>query len=55
MPSPAGRLPAAGRGRAAATLPNAVADDLAPLGILATELPLSPDRIARLVRAAQVR
>ena len=36
---------------ATATLANAVADALAPLGITVTERPLSPERIQRLVQA----
>jgi hypothetical protein len=32
-----------------------VADALAPLGVAITELPLSPDRLARLVRARGAR
>ena len=39
-----------GSSGAGAAIANAVADALAPLGIAITELPLSPDRIARLVR-----
>ena len=39
-----------GSSGAGAAIANAVADALAPLGISITELPLSPDRIARLVR-----
>jgi len=35
--------------------PNAVADALAQLGVAITELPLSPDRLARLVRERAVR
>ncbi len=38
---------------ATATLANAVADALAPLGIKVTDLPLSPERIAALVAAAK--
>ncbi|HEY7678643.1 MAG TPA: xanthine dehydrogenase family protein molybdopterin-binding subunit, partial [Candidatus Methylomirabilis sp.] len=38
---------------ATATLANAVADALAPLGIKVTDLPLSPERIANLVAAAK--
>ena len=37
---------------ATATLANAVADALAPLGNKVTDLPLSPERIAKLVAAA---
>jgi carbon-monoxide dehydrogenase large subunit len=37
---------------ATAALANAVADALAPLGIKVTDLPLSPERIAKLVRDA---
>jgi hypothetical protein len=37
---------------ATATIANAVADALAPLGIKATNLPLSPERIATLVAGA---
>ena len=37
---------------ATATTANVVADALAPLGIKVTDLPLSPERIAKLVRAA---
>ena len=37
---------------ATATIANAVADALAPLGITVTDLPLSPERIAKLVVAA---
>ncbi len=37
---------------ATATIANAVADALAPLGIKITDLPLSPERIATLVRHA---
>ena len=33
-----------------AAIANAVADALAPLGVAITALPLSPDRLARLVR-----
>jgi carbon-monoxide dehydrogenase large subunit len=32
---------------------NAVADALAPLGVAITELPLSPDRLSALIRAAR--
>jgi CO/xanthine dehydrogenase Mo-binding subunit len=39
-----------GSSGAGAAIANAVADALAPLGIAITELPLSPDRIAGLVR-----
>ena len=39
-----------GSSGAGAAIANAVADALAPLGVAITELPLSPDRIARLVR-----
>ena len=35
-----------------ATLANAVTDALAPLGVAVTELPLSPERIHRLIQAA---
>jgi len=35
-----------------ATLANAVTDALAPLGVAVTELPLSPERVHRLIRAA---
>jgi carbon-monoxide dehydrogenase large subunit len=38
---------------ATATLANAVADALAPLGVTVTELPLSPERVRRLVRTAR--
>jgi len=38
-----------------ATVANAVADALAPLGIEVRELPLTPDRILSLVRAAASR
>jgi carbon-monoxide dehydrogenase large subunit len=38
---------------ATATLANAVADALAPLGIKVTDLPLSPERIAKLVAASR--
>ncbi len=38
---------------ATATIANAVADALAPLGIKITDLPLSPKRIASLVAAAR--
>ena len=41
-----------GTAGAAAALANAVADALAPLGIKVTDLPLSPDRIAKLVARA---
>jgi carbon-monoxide dehydrogenase large subunit len=34
---------------------NAVADALAPLGVAITELPLSPDRLSALIRAAAPR
>jgi CO/xanthine dehydrogenase Mo-binding subunit len=34
---------------------NAVADALAPLGISITSLPLSPDKLSSLIRAAQSR
>ncbi len=37
---------------ATATIANAVANALAPLGIKVTELPLSPERITKLVAAA---
>jgi len=40
-----------GSSGAGASIANAVADALAPLGVTITELPLSPDRIAALVRA----
>jgi carbon-monoxide dehydrogenase large subunit len=36
-----------------AAIANAVADALAPLGVLITSLPLSPDRVLGLVRAAR--
>jgi carbon-monoxide dehydrogenase large subunit len=36
-------------------LANAVADALAPLGVSITALPLSPDRLAALIRAARTR
>jgi len=39
-----------GSSGAGAAIANAVADALAPLGVAVTELPLSPDRVARLVR-----
>jgi aerobic carbon-monoxide dehydrogenase large subunit len=39
-----------GSSGAGAAISNAVADALAPLGVAITELPLSPDRLARLVR-----
>jgi aerobic carbon-monoxide dehydrogenase large subunit len=39
-----------GSSGAGAAIANAVADALAPLGVAITELPLSPDRLARLVR-----
>jgi carbon-monoxide dehydrogenase large subunit len=32
---------------------NAVADALRPLGVNVTELPLTPDRVFRLIRQAQ--
>ena len=38
---------------ATATIANAVADALAPLGIKVTDLPLSPQRIAALGAAAK--
>jgi carbon-monoxide dehydrogenase large subunit len=38
---------------ATAAAANAVADALAPLGIRVAELPLSPDRIYRLIRSRQ--
>ena len=54
-PTPLNPLGAKGVGEggssgAGAAIANAVADALAPLGIAITELPLSPDRIAGLVR-----
>jgi len=39
-----------GSSGAGAAIANAVADALAPLGVAISELPLSPDRLARLVR-----
>jgi carbon-monoxide dehydrogenase large subunit len=36
-----------------AAIANAVADALAPLGIAITALPLTPDRLAALLRAAR--
>jgi len=39
-----------GSSGAGAAIANAVADALAPLGVAITELPLSPDRLARLLR-----
>jgi carbon-monoxide dehydrogenase large subunit len=39
-----------GSSGAGAAIANAVADALAPLGVAITQLPLSPDRLARLVR-----
>ena len=42
-----------GSSGAGAAIANAVADALAPLGVTITELPLSPDRIAGLLRAAK--
>ena len=39
-----------GSSGAGAAIANGVADALAPLGVAITELPLSPDRLARLVR-----
>jgi CO/xanthine dehydrogenase Mo-binding subunit len=39
-----------GSSGAGAAIANAVADALAPLGVAITELPLAPDRLARLVR-----
>jgi len=44
-----------GSSGAGAAIANAVADALAPLGIAITELPLSPDRLARLVRERDAR
>jgi CO/xanthine dehydrogenase Mo-binding subunit len=44
-----------GSSGAGAAIANAVADALAPLGVAITELPLSPDRLARLVRERAVR
>jgi aerobic carbon-monoxide dehydrogenase large subunit len=40
-----------GSSGAGASIANAVADALAPLGVTISELPLSPDRIAALLRA----
>jgi len=40
-----------GSSGAGAAIANAVADALAPLGVAIAELPLSPDRIASLLRA----
>ena len=44
-----------GSSGAGAAIANAVADALAPLGVAITELPLSPDRLARLLRAPSSR
>ncbi len=44
-----------GSSGAGAAIANAVADALAPLGVSITELPLSPDRIAGLLRARPAR
>jgi len=38
---------------APAAIANAIADALAPLGIEVAELPVSPDRLFRLIGAAQ--
>jgi len=38
---------------APAAIANAIADALAPLGIEIAELPMSPDRLFRLIRRAQ--
>jgi len=38
---------------APAAVANAIADALAPLGVVVTELPLSPDRVRAMVRGAQ--
>jgi aerobic carbon-monoxide dehydrogenase large subunit len=44
-----------GSSGAGAAIANAVADALAPLGVAITELPLSPDRIATLLRGREAR
>jgi carbon-monoxide dehydrogenase large subunit len=44
-----------GSSGAGAAIANAVADALAPLGVAITELPLSPDRIATLLRGRAAR
>jgi 2-furoyl-CoA dehydrogenase large subunit len=56
-PSPNSRLGAKGIGEASsmsipALIANAVADALAPLGVEITELPLSPNKVRELIRAA---
>jgi carbon-monoxide dehydrogenase large subunit len=43
-----------GSSGAGAAIANAVADALAPLGVPITALPLSPDRVLALIRAAQL-
>jgi carbon-monoxide dehydrogenase large subunit len=42
-----------GSSGAGAAIANAVADALAPLGVPITALPLSPDRLLALIRAAR--
>jgi carbon-monoxide dehydrogenase large subunit len=42
-----------GSSGAGAAIANAVADALAPLGVAVTSLPLSPDRVRALIRAAE--
>jgi CO/xanthine dehydrogenase Mo-binding subunit len=59
-PSPWNPLGVKGAGEggtagASAAIANAVADALAPLGVEVRELPITPERIVRLVRAARAR
>ena len=60
IPSPFTALGSKGCGEsssmtAPAAIANAVADALAPLGVKVTELPLTPERVWRMVRDARAK